>query len=229
MKKKENSKLLTAFGLLLLVAFIGFYVVTAVLDLIGSFKIKDLGSNFNKSDFKKGDYVSVEAHYGSDLILTMKHSVNFIPTGKEYYYLILNDSTDTAIYVRANKKFGDQFTDGINYDGVKLSGKVRYMKSKVRNELRSQISELKSSGMEVPIITSDVLYIDAVTKTQAILRLLGTFCFIIGVVGVIVFAGKKVATPAGEVAPAGPKIAGSVLILVMIAGLVIMIHTLCFL
>ena len=229
MKKKENSKLLTALGLILLVAFIGFYVVTAVLDLIGSFKIKDLGSDFNKSDFKKGDYVSAEAHYGSSLILTMKHSVNFIPTGKEYYYLILNDSTDTAIYVRANKKFGDQFTDGINYDGVKLSGKVRYMKSKVRNELSSQISELKSAGMGVPIITSDVLYIDAVTKTQAILRLVGILFFVFGVVGIIVISGKKVATPAGEVASATPKIAGALTLLLMIAGLVIMIHTLCFL
>lgn len=224
MNNKGKAAGKSILGLIFLAVFIGFYFVSAIINLVHISNSQKLASDSAKAP-QKGDYVDAEYHIGSGQLLEVKHSIShIIPTGKEYYYLVCNDNSDYAIFVRAGKDFGDNFKDNYSEEAVKVKGKVREMDHDVHNELFSIAKEFTASNIKVPSGSNKLVYIDTLTGTQSILRILAPVLFLIGAVIIVVSAKSKVNSPV-EVQPKAPGIVALVLI---IGSICLMIYTLSY-
>ena len=215
MNEKKKSSKGAVFGLLLLAGFIIFYVASAVINLVKLGGAKELSSDEIPVE---GDFVSCSYPYGTDCVLTMKHSINYlIPTGKEYYYILMND--DYAVFVRAGKELKK------NSDGeYEISGKVRKMDRKVQDGIMDRYNYLKGEGIKVPATTNGIVFIDGVTKLQSVLRLISAIAALAGVLLLLSVAKHKVTSPV-EVQSKAPAVIAAFL---LVASVIIMIYTLSF-
>lgn len=182
---RRRSKFLTGFGIVFAVICLLVLVVT------GAFSLLKNGS-VPPDAAQQGDVCEFTAIF-ADEVLEMKHSINFIPTGKEHYYLAVSDDGLVRFLVRAkpswiDKRFGDR---GFSEDGgVKIKGNV----VRVEYEMIKEINELNTRLIQEGIVTSGGAlstnyYIDARYKEFGLLRILCGVGII--AVGVLVFFGIR--------------------------------------
>ena len=229
---KKGSTVSKIFGFILLIAFVCFYLVTAVIDLISLSGAKEVDSyEMNITD--SGDSVEGNFFYLTNRpVLSVEHKMSYIiPMGTEYYFALANDAGTKCIFVRAPKDFAEDFYRELDenekngtYLGAKIKGKVREMRPKVKTELMSHVTDLAEEGCQVISNGSTLLYIDLTTKTQSILRIADAFVFVLVAVHIII--SIKVRSSA-RLAEAPKPIAIGVLVLVLF-GVGLMMYTLSF-
>ncbi len=125
-----------------------------------------------KNKFEKGTVVEGYAEYGTNKYLKdYSHSVSKITVGHEYYYLIMDENMTSSVLVRASKRFGNKFDENMEAkELVRIKGKVRKLRTDVRNGLTSTISQFSSGGR---FVESDV-YVDLLfTKLNVLSIILG--------------------------------------------------------
>lgn len=140
----------------------------------------------------KGKYVRDKVEYATQNYYTLSHSVNFIPTGKEYYYVIFSEDQSDAIFVRAGKKWGRFFNSRTleAYSGpVAISGKVKSLDYEARKGADKLQESFQSEGMPISV---SYYYIDLLAKQYGILSILsGVLWFVIAAMFIYVNKGHS--------------------------------------
>lgn len=99
------------------------------------------GSKTTLDDALSGELTVKECVEGSvprasQNFLSIRHSLNFIPTGTEHFYLVLTTDYSNAVIVRAGGSWGEQFdNDGISGKDILIRGKVKKLPEDVRKNL----------------------------------------------------------------------------------------------
>lgn len=165
-----NRKTVFAFVFILILAL--FMLATGVVAVI-----KNNFVPINSAD--KGDIAEFTPAFATET-LTLKHSVNLIPIGKDHYYLMMTVNSDAdadivPFLVRAKPSYIEKsFPSGISVNAPKeIKGKVTRLNSKATSEVRELNSRLLSEGL----ITSDgqlntYYYIDLRYKEFGVYRIL---------------------------------------------------------
>lgn len=137
-KKQKVSKVFTCLILTLIAAFL---LVSSIMDLAG------------KGEQYEGDVVGVEEFF------TLKHTVNFIPTGVGHYYYGYDITTGEVVIFRAAKNFmNDKSYDEV----IHISGKVERLKG----DAPSKIAKYQVGDIKFKYGTTK--YVNAQNKTYAI-------------------------------------------------------------
>ena len=180
----NRRKGLTGFGIVVLVICLMFLIVTGAMSLL-----KDGSASPEAAG--RGDVCEFTAIF-ADEALEMKHTINFIPTGREHYYIAVSEDGMVPFLVRAKpswieKRFGG---NGFAESEVTVKGRV----VRVEYEMIKEINELNIRLLQNGLDLSDGslntnYYIDVRYKEFGLLRII---CGIglIGV-GVLVFFGVR--------------------------------------
>lgn len=110
---RGNSKARNVLIIVLLVIISGFIIGSSIMNLT------------KKGDFYEGEVTNVQEFF------SMKHTVNFIPTGKTYFYRAVDVKTGECIVFRASKNFIEKNGTGKTY----IEGKIIPLKIDARNLL----------------------------------------------------------------------------------------------
>lgn len=180
----RRSRFLTGFGIVFAVICLLFLIVTGAVSLLKNGSVSPEAAG-------RGDVCAFTAVYAGE-VLEMKHSVNFIPTGREHYYLAVSEDGLVRFLVRAKpswieKNFG---SGGVSVTGVTVKGRIvrtEYEMIKEINELNIRL--LQNGTIESDEAISTNYYIDARYKEFGLLRIICGVGII--VVGVLVFFGVR--------------------------------------
>ena len=182
---KKRSKFLMVFGYVILVGSLLWLIIS------GAGALMKNGSA-PPDIAQKGDVCEFTAIF-ADEAFEVKNSVNFIPTGKEHYYLAVSEDGIVRFLVRAkpswiNKRFAD---NGLaESGGVKIKGRVTRMDYKLTKEVSEMNTELIKDGTLTAAETINAnYYIDARYKEFGRLRLLCGAGIV--VLGVLFFLGGR--------------------------------------
>lgn len=171
-----------------------------------------------KEKFNKGDVVEGYAEYGvRDYLMDYSHSINGIRLVHEYYFVITSEDQRSAVLVRAPKKFGEKFDENMEANElVRIKGKVRTLRSDVRNGIGSFVTNGASSGVYVE---SDV-YVDLLSfRINFLLTVLGAGNLILLIC--MIMAQKKV-TIGEETVKAHKGAAVAALFLFLLCGIILL-------
>ena len=163
---KPRSRFLTGFGIVFAVICLLFLIVTGAVSLMKNGSVPPNSAG-------RGDVCEFTALYAGE-VLEMKHSVNFIPTGKEHYYLAVSEDGVVRYLVRAKPSWIDKhFSGGYAIGGVTVKGNV----VRAEYEMIKEINELNIQLMQNGVITADEklstnYYIDARYKEFGLLRII---------------------------------------------------------
>ena len=216
-----KNKISGIIALIIVSALALFVVLSGVVDLGGAVFAKTLDEYVANPE--KGMYVTGGIKMADGPIYIVTHTVNGIPTGKEYYYSAYTDE-GTVVYVRASKGFQKKFVDGFSSKPVVITGKIRVMDYDVNNALSDDAKAFQNNGYEVATTGGRLLYLDDVMIPQAIMRIVFMFMVAAPIVLMSVIGGN---TPVQNMS-GGRKAVTTILILVMMAGLVGLLHTVTF-
>ncbi len=208
-------------SLIIVGAMVLFIIVSGFIDLGGAVFAKTLDEYVANPE--KGMYVTGGIKMADGPIYIVTHTLNGIPTGKEYYYSVYTDE-GTVVYVRASKGFQKKFVDGFSSKPVVITGKIRAMDYDVNNALSDDAKAFQDNGYEVATTGDRLLYLDDVMIPQAIMRIVFMFMVAAPIVLMSVIGGN---TPVQNMS-GGRKAVTTILILVMMAGLVGLLHTVTF-
>lgn len=178
---RTRSKFWTGFLFVFLAVFLIGLVVSGVAALI---------KNGSASPYsaQKGYVCEFSVLYAKEAC-TLKRTVNFIPTNKEHFYLVISENDLVPFLVRESPSwFKKNFTEsGIARDGaVKIKGAVtRYHSYELTKLIDSINADLSENGLSV----SPSLYIDALYKQLGGLRILAGAGIVI--IGALMFFGVK--------------------------------------
>lgn len=179
----KRSRFLTGFGIVFFAMCLLFLVVTGAVSLL-----KD--GSASPETAEQGDVCEFTAIFAEEA-LEMKHTINFIPTGREHYYMAVSEDGLVRFLVRAKpswieKRFGSSGSES----EVTVKGRV----VRVEYEMIKEINELNIRLLQNGLATSGAalntnFYIDVRYKEFGLLRIL---CGVgIAVVAVLVFFGVK--------------------------------------
>lgn len=196
------------------------YVLTAVVYIIRAFTAPSIDEYMEASD-KKSKFVQGEVYYCDGPIYYMSHTVNGIPVAKQYFYVVY-DHEDRAILLCDRKNYYKKFNDeGFNQNGVTIRGKAR----KIDSDMREDMVDLKKQIGEMYDVTGfgddDILYIDNTGVFESFLRIVSMGMIVIPIIAMILFAGAMQLKDL----PQGKKAVGTILILIMLGGLAIAMHS----
>ena len=180
----KRSRFLTGFGVVFFAICLLFLIVTGAMSLLKNGSVSP-----NAAD--RGDVCEFTA-FAAGKVLEMKHTLNFIPTGKEHYYLAVSEDGLVQFLVRAKPSWIDKHFDdsGFAEDGVTIKGRI----VRAEYEMIKEINEINIKLMQSGVITSDGAlstnyYIDARYKEFGLLRILCGVGII--VVAVLIFFGGR--------------------------------------
>ena len=164
----KNRVLKILVAIVLVVSFIGVFFVMSIMDLMNT-----------KDVYERHIDVAGE-------LLVVENSINgIIPTGKDYYYVGLNDETGEIYTIHAGKKWLEKNFDpegNANGNGVSIKGlSKRANDFKVEKELANRITQIADDfgeyGYELAQVPGHVLEInyvrDAIMKIFAGILILG--------------------------------------------------------
>lgn len=175
---KARGRVLTAFSVLIFGACMIWFIVSGAVVLAKKGAV-------SPERAQKGDVCEFTAVF-ADEAFEIKNSVNFIPTGKEHYYLVASEDGIVRFLVRAKPSWIEQRFDSDGFakgNGVKISGVV----TRMDYEFKKDISEINGQLIKSGVITaSETLntsyYIDARYKEFGRLRIFsGIGVIVIGV------------------------------------------------
>lgn len=175
----NRRKGLTGFGLVVLALCLLFLIVTGAMSLLKN-------GSVSPDAAERGDVCEFTALYAGE-VLEMKHSVNFIPVGKEHYYLAISEDGVVRFLVRAKPSWIKKNFGGSGFaisSGVTVKGRV----TRVEYEMIKEINNLNTK-LEQNETLSTNFYIDARYREFGLLRIL---CGV-GIIGVLllVFFGVQ--------------------------------------
>ncbi len=162
--------------------------------------------------------VTGEVPRASQNFLSINHSLNFIPTGTEHFYLVLSEDYGQAVIIRANASWGKQFNDdGVSDKPVKISGKVKKLPKDVKQKFDTE-SDLVMFRSKTDLTG----YVDTLSPTLARLHFVeAALCMILLVIGIVLMHKLK-RDP--QTSAAKPLIIG--LVVCLIAALCLWIYLL---
>lgn len=221
MGEKKGNLVATILGLILLVGAViaGFYFGGKT--VFTKSKAIDL-SEIKKLEEAKGQWVSGDIEVCFPEFYEITNSVNFIPTGKEHYFIAAM-SNGNVFVIRASKKWYEKNFDEKTWlpnEGakVKLEGYVRKTESKYASEMQKYIKE------NLTLQYKPVYYIDVLAMRY------GIFLLILAVVPVLVtivfFVLKKIGLLDMEMNSTPGKILMALLIIGILVYGGLAIHTL---
>lgn len=180
----RRGRFLARFGIVFFAICLLFLVVTGTVSLLKNGSVSPDAAG-------RGDVCEFTA-VAAGKVLEMKHSVNFIPTGKEHYYMAVSEDGVVRFLVRAKpswieKNFG---SSGVSVTGVTVKGRL----VRTEYEMIKEINEINIRLMQNGIIESDEAlstsyYIDARYKEFGLLRIICGVGII--VVAVLIFFGGR--------------------------------------
>ena len=132
--------------IILLVVFIGITVHSLKVG-ISLFTAEHISlDDFLDGDYSVGDVVDGIPEYGTCNSYDVVHRVNFIPLMKEHYYLVMNENSQKAVFVRAGKKFSENFDadDHSNIKNVSIEGALKKFDGSIETDLSVQLSDARS-------------------------------------------------------------------------------------
>lgn len=174
---QTKSKFLTVFRYVILAAVLLWLLISGAVALIKN------GSAL-PDDARKGDVCEFTAIF-ADEAFEVENTVNFIPTGKEHYYLAVSEDGFVRFLVRAKPSWIDKNfpNSGFSESGVKIKGRIVSMDYKLIQEAK----DINNMLLQSETITEEkslnvYYYIDARYKEFGGLRLLcGGGIIVIGV------------------------------------------------
>lgn len=182
---KAKSKFLTVFSYVILAGCLIWLIFSGAVALFKN------GSAL-PDNARSGDVCEFTAIF-ADEAFEVENTVNFIPTGKEHYYLMVSEDGVVKFLVRAkpswiNKHFSDSgFAES---GGVKIKGRVTSMDYKLTKEVADINNMLLRDGTLTAEESLNVYYyIDARYKEFGGLRLLCGGGIV--VLGVFFFLGSR--------------------------------------
>ena len=216
-----KNKIGGTISLIIVGAMVLFIIVSGFIDLGGAVFAKSLDEYVANPE--KGMYVSGGIKLADGPIYIVTHTLNGVPTAKEYYYCVYTDE-GTVVYVRASKSFQKKFIDGYSSKPVVITGKIRAMDRDVNNDLSDDAKAFQNNGYEVATTGDRLLYLDNIMISEAIKRILFMFMVLAPIIPMALIGGL---TPLQNLSK-GRKIVATILILVMMAGLLGLLHTVTF-
>lgn len=182
---KTKSKFLMVFRYVILAAVLLWLIVSGAVALIKN------GSAL-PDDAQKGDVCEFTAFF-ADEAFEVENTVNFIPTGKEYYYLAVSEDGIVRFLVRAKPSWIDKNFPNSGFaksGGVKIKGRIVSMDYKLIQEAKDINNMLlQSETLTAEESLNVYYYIDARYKEFGGLRLLCGGGIV--VIGVIFFLGSR--------------------------------------
>lgn len=142
-----SRKTVFAFVFVLILAL--FMLVTGIVTLFknSSVPVQSAG---------KGDIAEFTPAFATET-LTLKHSVNLIPIGKDHYYIMMTVNSDidadiVPFLVRAKPSYIDKnFPNGISVNAPKIKGKI----TRLDHEATTEVQKLNSRLLSEDLVTSD--------------------------------------------------------------------------
>lgn len=172
---KDKMKKVKESGAVIFIALLaaGFFVYTVV-DIVNSFNPVRLSVG---DSLKAGRYIEADAYYSSSAVLRVKHTINFIPAGTEYYYIAVLESGDSVL-VRAPKnwKYAGTELDTYTSDMFRISGKVRKLDY-------DNVRQLADMGIAAEMDVT--YYIDTISKKNSYMVAIFEVIFILALVMMI--------------------------------------------
>ena len=124
-----------------------FCICKGILGLVGERVTLDEAFS---TGLKGGEIVSGIPAYGSNHYnLAIDNSINTVPLGMEYYYMILSEDQQKAFVVRGPKNFGDNFDeDNKNFRNITIKGKVKQANEEVRRTFGYNLGTVDRFSLE---------------------------------------------------------------------------------
>lgn len=141
-------------------SFLGILILVLGVGALGFFGIRTLLRKNNtikqaadqKVELEKGQWMEIPVCYAK-YFGEIKHSVNFIPTAYEYYYIAVTMDESGYVLFRADKDWLDGRFDADGYaldeNGVLVTGYVRKADYKVTNEAKDVVGLTFSGNPEL--------------------------------------------------------------------------------
>ncbi|MDE7398487.1 MAG: hypothetical protein K2N06_03070 [Oscillospiraceae bacterium] len=182
---KTKSKFLTVFGYVIMAAVLLWLIISGATALIKN-------GSASPDDAQKGDVCEFTAFF-ADEAFEVKNTINFIPTGKEHYYLAMSEDGIVRFLVRAKPSWIDKnfpLSGFSESGGVKIKGRIVSMDYKLIQEAKDINNVLLRSETITEEESLNVYYyIDARYKEFGGLRLLCGAGIV--VIGVLSFLGSR--------------------------------------
>ena len=168
-----KSKAAAIVGAIFMAVIVLFFVIT------GAGALMKGSPTAPRASTSKGTLCELDADFAMKAF-EISNSINFIPIGKEHYYLMTaeNDEDFVPFLVRAKPSWIEKHFD-IEEDpdveaGFAKSGsvKIKGVVSSINSEVRKEVSETSAQLAKLGVKVSSVLYIDARYKEFGILRIL---------------------------------------------------------
>lgn len=177
-------------------------------------------------DFASAPYVKGNVFMITEKYCTLKHSLNFIPTGKDYYYIVCNEDETSAIAIRAPKGYDEKFIDALaDGDGtVEIAGLVTRFNYKMASVNQETAQLLRNNDVSFASVN---YYIDLLSVRYAILTIIAVLAVAVLVAIGTYYAKVKCADPKSvmEEFPGG-KAGFLIYTLLLVAALFLLIHCL---
>lgn len=143
MKKNKG----TIIGIIIIVLIPIYLIVNGILSLVHG-ESETIDELLSGGDMK-GKYVEDEVWVSTQEFAGLKHTVNFIPTGTEHFYLVFNNDFTKCITVRADADWGEKFNSRtwLPYSDspIEIRGKVKYLDYKVREYVDDIMGEMSGA------------------------------------------------------------------------------------
>ncbi|WP_455716145.1 hypothetical protein [Anaerosporobacter sp.] len=176
-------------GVVLLVIGIVFYVYNGILPLFAKSHSAPIELLF-ESNIDAGRYVKGEVHFAYK-ILEVKNRINFIPIGKEYYYLVFDEDITECVVVRADKDWLENFDkDGFSIDGVEVKGVLKKLNTDTSHiglkltstaeNIEEDSQKLSESGIDVK---ASGYYVDCLSDKYAVYTIVSLFIILVLFIG----------------------------------------------
>lgn len=170
----RRSRFAMVFSVIIMAVCMVFFIGTGVAALVKK-------GSVSPEVAQKGEVCEFTAVYAVEAF-EVSNSVNFIPTGKEHYYLMSTEDRVVRYLVRAKpswikKHFGESGL-AVGY-GQKITGIVTRVDYELKDDLREMNNELVSSGaLTAAEAFSTSYFIDARYKEFGILRIFSGIGFV---------------------------------------------------
>lgn len=189
--------------IILLLCLLAFSVWCIVSGILGLGKAEKPLDDIFAGTAVSGDRYGGEVEFATPCFLQIAHSMNLIPTGNEYYYLIFQgDDYSRAYVVRSKKKWGDLFGENGALSGaVTVSGSIKTMPQDAANRLDEVIREFADTEYGYPIEADRIYYLDLLSRRLYGMRILTGAClfYMVWMLYCICFKGSfSWKTPSGK-------------------------------
>lgn len=218
MGKKATSTICVIIFIVALLA----YILSGAINLIRTFTADPLYTI--ASNPEKGRYVKGKVMYVDGPIYTITHTVNGIPVAKEYFYEAGLLEDENVFFVRASKNFAKKAASGKE---VTVKGKIRKADDMFENYIEDVVKECEEQGYTYNPIGyqyDNVVYLDNLTVSQGLLRIISMILTFGGLGVLIFFIGN---TPVQQL-QGWQKTLSTVCLIVTLIGLAGMMHSISY-